>query len=75
MDAFSLGEELLILDGDNLKQRPMEELELVQDFLKYPELSPVRYGGDGSRQKRVHKLRICQMQQKTINWCLHRTTT
>ncbi len=36
MDAFSLGEELLILDRDNLKQRPMEELELVQDFLGIP---------------------------------------
>ena len=38
MDAFSLGEELLIVDGDKLKQRPWEEVERVQDFLGIPQV-------------------------------------
>ncbi len=33
MSSFALGENLLILDGNNLKENPWEELEQAQDFL------------------------------------------
>ena len=51
MDAFSLGEELLILDGDNFKQRPWEELELVQDFLGIPRVVTSQVWGGWQQTK------------------------
>ncbi len=51
MDAFSLGDELLILDGDNFKQRPWEELELVQDFLGIPRVVTSQVWGGWQQTK------------------------
>ncbi len=33
---FKLDEELFIIDGENLKKRPWEELERMQRFLQVP---------------------------------------
>ncbi len=36
LEHFKLGDELFIIDGENLKSRPWEELNKIQQFLQVP---------------------------------------